>query len=117
MTHICLSKLTRIGSDNGLLPGWHQAIIWTNAGIFLIGPFVTNFSEILNEIYTFSFNKMHLIQENALKEKLYLVHRKYISHVVLLPHQTCLLKPWCINASPLDKMAAFSQTIYSDAFS
>ena len=21
-----------IGSDNGLLPVWHQAIIWTNAG-------------------------------------------------------------------------------------
>ena len=23
-------------SDNGLLPGWHQAIIWTNAGILSI---------------------------------------------------------------------------------
>ena len=27
MTHICVSKLTIIGSDNGLSPGWHQAII------------------------------------------------------------------------------------------
>ena len=27
------SKLTIIGSDNGLAPGQHQAIIWTNAGI------------------------------------------------------------------------------------
>ena len=27
-----------IGSDNGLSPGQRQAIIWTNAGILLIGP-------------------------------------------------------------------------------
>ena len=33
---ICISKLTIISSDNGLLPGWCQAIIWTNAGILLI---------------------------------------------------------------------------------
>ena len=26
-------KLTIVGSDNGLLPGRHQAINWTNAGI------------------------------------------------------------------------------------
>ena len=38
VTHICVSKLTIIGSDNGLAPGWHQAIIWTSAGILLIGP-------------------------------------------------------------------------------
>ena len=36
LTHICVSKLTIIGSDNGLSPGRHQAIIWTNAGILLI---------------------------------------------------------------------------------
>ena len=29
--------LTLIDSDNGLWPGQHQAIIWTNAGILLIG--------------------------------------------------------------------------------
>ena len=38
-----------IGSDNGLLPGQLQAIIWTSDGILLIGPLWTNFSEI--EIY------------------------------------------------------------------
>ena len=59
VTHICVSKQTIIGSDNGLSPGWHQAIIWTNAGILLIGPLGTNFSEILIEIYIFSFKKMH----------------------------------------------------------
>ena len=60
VTHICVSKLTIIGSDNGLALSRWQAIIWTNAGILLIGPLWTNFSEILIEIRTFSFKKMHL---------------------------------------------------------
>ena len=60
VTHICVVKLTIIGSDNGLSPGRRQAIIWTNAGILLIGPLGTNFSEILIGIQTFSFKKMHL---------------------------------------------------------
>ena len=60
VTHICVSKLTIIGSDNGLSPGRRQAIIWTNDGILLIGPLGTNFSEILIEIHTFSFKKLHL---------------------------------------------------------
>ena len=60
MTHIFVDNLTIIGSDNGLSPGRRQAIIWTNAGILLIGPLGTSFSEILLEIHTFSFTKMHL---------------------------------------------------------
>ena len=60
VTHIFISKLTIIGSDNGLSPGRRQAIIWTNAGILLIGPLVTNFSEILRKIHTFSFKKIYL---------------------------------------------------------
>ena len=47
VTHICVGKLTNIGSDNGWSPGRRQTIIWTNAGILLIGPLGTNFSEIL----------------------------------------------------------------------
>ena len=58
--HICNSKLTIIGSDNGLSPGQCQAIIWTNAGILLIGPLGTNLNEILIKIYEFSLKKMHL---------------------------------------------------------
>ena len=46
-THICVGKLTIIASDNGLSPGRRQAIIWTNAGILLIGPLGTNFNGIL----------------------------------------------------------------------
>ena len=44
VTHICVGNLTIIGPDNGLSPGRRQAIIWTNAGILLIGPWGTNFS-------------------------------------------------------------------------
>ena len=50
VTHICVNKLTIIGSDNGLSPGRRQAIIWTNDGILLIGPLGTKCSEILIEI-------------------------------------------------------------------
>ena len=46
MTHICVSKLTIIGSDKGLSPGRRQAIIWTN-----------EISTI--DIQTFSFKKIH----------------------------------------------------------
>ena len=60
MTHICVSKVTIIVSDNGLSPGRRQAIIWNNAGILLIGPLGTYFTGILIEIHTFSFKKMHL---------------------------------------------------------
>ena len=65
MTHICVSKLNIIGSDNGLSPGRHQAIIWTNSGILLIGTLGTKFSEILGEIHIFSFKKMHLKMSSA----------------------------------------------------
>ena len=60
VTHICVSELTIIGSDNGLSPERRQAIIWTSAGNLLIGPLGTNFSEILININIFSFKKMHL---------------------------------------------------------
>ena len=57
VAHICVDKLTAIGSDNDLSPGRRLAIIWTNARISLIGPLWTNLSEILIEIYAFSFKK------------------------------------------------------------
>ena len=60
VTHICVGNLTIIGPDNGLSPGRRQAIIWTNAGILLIGPWGTNFSEISIGIHTSIF-----IQENS----------------------------------------------------
>ena len=50
VTHICVSKLTIIGSDNGLSPANGlspsrcRAIIWTNAELLLIRPWGTNFN-------------------------------------------------------------------------
>ena len=54
--HICIGKLTIIDSDNGLSPRRREAIIWTNAGILLIGPLDTNSNEILIGIQTFTFS-------------------------------------------------------------
>ena len=65
VTHTCVSKLTILASDNGLSPDRRQAIIWTNAGLLLIGSLGTNLSEILIEILTFSFKKMRLKVSSA----------------------------------------------------
>ena len=65
VTHICVNKLTIIGSDNGLSPGRRQAIIGTNVEILLIGPLGTNFSEILIEICAFSLKKIRLKMSSA----------------------------------------------------
>ena len=62
VTPIWVSKLTIIALDNGLEPGRRQAIIWTNAGILLIGPLRANFSEILIQMQTYIF-----IQRNAVE--------------------------------------------------
>ena len=68
VTHKWVSKLTILGSDNGLAP-----IIWTNAGILLIGSLGTNFSEILIEIniqFSFSFKKL-LLKTSSAKWRLF----------------------------------------------
>ena len=57
VTHICVVKLTLIGSDNGLSPGRRQAIIWTNAEILLIGPIKLQ--------WNFDWNSNIFILENA----------------------------------------------------
>ena len=71
VTHICVGKLTIIGSDNGLSPERRQAIIWTNAGILLIGPLGKNLSEILIEIQTLSLKTF----ENVVCEMLLISSR------------------------------------------
>ena len=78
------SKLAIIVSDNGLSPAPRQAIIRTNAGILSIGPLGTNFSEILIEIYIFSFKKMRLKMLSA-KWWPFCLSLSVLSH-----------HPWCI---------------------
>ena len=58
VTHICISNLTIIGSDNGFSPGQCQAIIWTNGEKLLIWPLGTNFNEILIEIHWSQIKKI-----------------------------------------------------------
>ena len=69
VVHICVSKLTIIGSDNGLPPDRRQAIIWTNAGILLIRTLGTNFSEILGETH---FHSRKCIWKWRLRKGVYL---------------------------------------------
>ena len=68
VTHIhdiYISNLAIVDSVNGLWPNQCQAIFWTNAGMLSIWPLGTNFSEILIEILTFSFKKIHLKVSSA----------------------------------------------------
>ena len=48
-----------IGSDYGLLHVRRQAIIWTNAGLLLIGPLGTHFSEIWIKIQHFLYKNAY----------------------------------------------------------
>ena len=76
VTHICVVKLTIISSDNGLSPGRHQAIIWTNAGILLIGPFILHWNDN-QDSYIF-------IQENAFEN-------------IVWKMAAILSRPQCVN--------------------
>ena len=52
VTHILNEAI--IASDNGWLPDWDQAIIWTDVRIVLIRPRETNYNEILIKIQRYS---------------------------------------------------------------
>ena len=59
MTHICVDKLTIIGSDNGLAPRRRQAIIWTSSWN------IANWT-LANKLQRhFYWNSNIFIQENA----------------------------------------------------
>ena len=96
--HIYVSKLTNIGSDNGLSPSRCQAIISTNAGMLLIGPLGTNFSEILIEIYMFSFKKMQLNMSSGIWQPFCLSLNVLIRWCISTGniHQICQM-PWKLN--------------------
>ena len=78
VTHICVSKLTFIGSDNGLSPGRRQAIIWTNA---------TNIIKLnlRNKLqWNLKRNSYIFIQENAFEN-------------VVCEMAAILSRPQCVN--------------------
>ena len=117
MPYICVSKLTITGSDNGLWPGWHQAIIWTNDGIMLIWTLGINFNEILSEIYTFSFKKMLLkmfFWKMATILSLVLGFQRFIRQIQCswIPYQNQAVTPkWCwfITEETFRKVSRTSQ--------
>ena len=132
VTHICVSDPTSIGSDNGLSPGRHQAIIWANAGIFLIGPLGRNFSEILIEIQTLSLKKISLTRP-ALERRKTLGHLRSINRNMIIhfanQSQTCQLfkikkkkifklcmkrncEKWCSNQSKVENSYRLSRASY-----
>ena len=76
--HICVGRLTIIVSDNGTSPDRCQDIIWTTAGILLIGPLGTNFNEIFYQ------NSCIYIQENAFKN-------------IVCKTAAILSQPQCVN--------------------
>ena len=88
VTHTCVSKLTIISSDNGLQPGQRQAIIWTNAGILLIGALGTNVSEIFITIYTFSLKKM-LLKMSSGKRRPSCLGLNVLTHLPLDKMEVC----------------------------
>ena len=93
VTHICVSKLTIIVSDNGLSPGRRQAIIWTKAGILLIGPLGTNFSEIWIKNITFHFKKMRSKVSSG-KRRPFCLGLNVLNKVVLSRPNS---RNWCIR--------------------
>ena len=65
MTHICVSKLTINGSDNGLSPGRRQAIIWTNAGILLLWTLRNKLKWNLNRNSHIFINRKRLLKMSS----------------------------------------------------
>ena len=103
VTHICISNLTIIGSDNGLSPGRCQAIIWTNVGKLLIRPLGTNFSEILIRVPTFSFRKMELnmssVKWRPLSRPQWVISSDAGDEIFWLWESIpCLLMPWLLKS-------------------
>ena len=102
VTHICVGNLTTIGSDNGLSPGRRQTTIWTNAGILLIDPLWTNYSEILIEIPTFSFMKMRLKVSSAKWRPFCLgLNMLKVSMCTKIPWLFQRIYLWCVSLATL----------------
>ena len=62
VAHICVSKLTNIGSDNDLLSGWRQAIILINASMCwdTIPSELLFFSKMLNTSVCYIFSTINI---------------------------------------------------------
>ena len=113
VTHICVSKLTIIGSDNGLSPGRRQAIIWTNVGILLNGTLGIYFSEILSEIHTFSFKKMHLKMSSAKRRPFCLGLNVLTMHICVSEQWHRRFRWWLVACSVSNQVLVFYEKKFS----
>ena len=86
--HVCIGKLTIIGSDNGLTPGQRQAIIRTNAGFIVNSNLRKKLQWNLSEIQTFSFKKMHLTMSSRGDESIQIPNAKGWHHYYIV-QQPC----------------------------
>ena len=83
VTHICVGKLTIIGSDKGLSPGRRQAIIQTNDGILLF----VNLTLRNKFQWNLKRNLYIFIQENAFETVVY-------EMASILSRPQCINVPW-----------------------
>ena len=71
LAHLCITMPQWVKMNKNAFPYYHwpdgcQTIILISDGILLIRPLGTNFSEIIIEIQTFSFKKIHLKMSSGL---------------------------------------------------
>ena len=86
VTHIYVGNLTIIRPVNGLSPDRCQAVVWTNAGILLVGPWGTTFSEILIGIHTLTLKTIHFKMSSAKWHPFSLCLNVLIYNSYLHPH-------------------------------
>ena len=88
-----------IGSDNGLSIVRRQAIIWTNAGILLIGPLGTKFTEISIGIQ--NFHSRNCIWKRHLQNGVILSRPQWVKDILEWIYTRvairCLLLSWVMT--------------------
>ena len=92
VTHVCVSKLTFIVSDNGLSPGWRQAIIWTQCWN------VVNWTLGSKLQWTFYQNSNIFFQENAFEN-------------IVFEKAAILSRPQCVNKLKPEKKNGWSEGV------
>ena len=104
------AKWSIIGSDNGLLPVYRQAIAWTNIGIMLIWSLGMDFSEILIKIQTFSLKKINMKMLSAKWRPFCLSHS--VSKLAVL--RGLVEKLMFSYFTPRDAVIKFGCILYTD---
>ena len=97
VTHTYFSKIIIIDSDNGLSPGRRQAIIWTSGGMLLTRTLGIYCGEILIEINTCSFKKMHLTMSTVKWRLFRLGLNELTADAAQIIHRRCNNENYCYS--------------------